>query len=313
MQKVTGGFKGAYYRKVSTEEHSSIWGLRGEGKLPEITFDQTPARYYTEKDGVDNIAKGLNHFRTGPLDRPSVYMGGHSGKHELDAGLTWDRVYDAKGRPTYTDDKNWCSKGIAEHTFIYVGKKLFNLKGVQVASDLEVKPNFAFRVFWRTTGTKKKPWNNPAKDSPTNFYFYPGEEYVMRTQVIQAGKVQLRVRSVTDPLKNFRIDFDQPGFGLGQAQSFKRVNSIDQFRIDQGKRVGNERLDAIPTSTTALGGAWTRVDILDSAGAPLRPMAGDNILQIVAEDLLQVVSSVFRVTGASNVGAEIVDIVPTTA
>ena len=37
------------------------------------------------------------------FDRPSVYVGGNGGGHEVDCGLTWDRVYDERGRATFTD------------------------------------------------------------------------------------------------------------------------------------------------------------------------------------------------------------------
>jgi hypothetical protein len=59
--------------------------------LPEVSFDSN--RYFVSPWGAD-------HFQTGPLDRPSVYLGGHAAGKEIDTGLTWDRVYDVEGRAT---------------------------------------------------------------------------------------------------------------------------------------------------------------------------------------------------------------------
>jgi hypothetical protein len=86
-----GGPTGSYYRKVMSPSGTGYAGLRGSVTLPIVDFD--PAREFQ----TDAPHK---EYENGPLDRPSVYMGVSSDKGQIDAGLTWDRVYDASKKPT---------------------------------------------------------------------------------------------------------------------------------------------------------------------------------------------------------------------
>lgn len=74
-------FPGAYYRKAvsSFDQWTGITGVivLGEPRVDENRLD--------EKTGK-------------PLDNFSVYMGGNSDSHEVDAGLTWEYTKDEKGK-----------------------------------------------------------------------------------------------------------------------------------------------------------------------------------------------------------------------
>ncbi len=92
-RRVDSGVSGAYFRKVASGQNASNKGVRGVGKLPSLDFDQ--ARFFIEGQPGQ---RRYEHFRTGPLDRPSIYIGGNSGhRAEMDVGLVWDRVYTEEG------------------------------------------------------------------------------------------------------------------------------------------------------------------------------------------------------------------------
>lgn len=122
--------RGAYFRKVASSPRPDAHGIRVVVRLPRIEFD--PAREYVG-------AAGLADYKTGPLDRPSVYLGGTASGHEVDVGLTWDRVYDPGGAP---------------------------------------QAELAFRPYWRTTNGKNE-WHQPKVGSTDNVYFRPGETVTM--------------------------------------------------------------------------------------------------------------------------------------
>lgn len=106
--------RGAWFRRVDSVGEG--WtGISGEGTLPYPAFDKS--RFYVP-------APGEPDFWEGPLDRPSVYLGARSKDGNVEAGLTWDRVFDAAGKPT---------------------------------------GEFAFRPFWRDSSSARKGWGNPKK------------------------------------------------------------------------------------------------------------------------------------------------------
>lgn len=49
--------------------------------------------------------------------------------------------------------------------------------------------------------------------------------------------------------------------------SFKRIHSIDQFRLEGGRRRGNEGRAALPTRTALRGGRWEGARLLKADGA----------------------------------------------
>lgn len=312
---IKSAFGGAYYRKVTSAERSIYSGLRGEGSLPFITFDQTGKRYYEDP-------QGRNHFRTGPMDRPSVYFGGHANGKELDCGLSWDRVWKAENVPTFTDIDTWCHAGKLERIFTIHNGTVVNGLGDVVAeaqtdSQLREKffPNFAFRPFWRTTNSfeeKDKRWHTIKPGQPLNVYFFPGEDIVMNLRVIGNRSVRLDIRAVGDSERHFHTTFEHEGFGPGEAMSFKRVNALDQFIIDPttGKRKGNEGKTVVPTDTRVLDAGWKKVELLGRDLEPLGPLAGDAAHQEVGKDLFEIFSQIFKVSGQTEDGGEVLSIVP---
>jgi hypothetical protein len=122
--------RGAYFRKVASRPRADTHGIRVRVRLPDLAFD--PAREYAAPGSQSD-------YRTGPLDRPSVYIGGTAANHEVDVGLTWDRVYDGSGA---------------------------------------AQSELAFRPYWRTTNGKNE-WHQPRVGSRDNVYFYPGETITM--------------------------------------------------------------------------------------------------------------------------------------
>lgn len=209
--------RGSYFRKV--ESLPSIWarGISGTGTLPWVALDN--GRSYETRPGAPE------HW-AGPLDRPSVYLGAHSDDAAVDAGLVWDRVYDAAGRPT---------------------------------------ARFAFRPYWRTTAADGTHWKNPPRGSPE--YFEPGERFTMTLQLRADDEFRLDIRSESAPHKHLTAFFHRGGFALAAPRRFKRVNAIDQFRIEDGRRVGNESRPAIPTRSRAVGGDWWQTRLLSPSGA----------------------------------------------
>jgi hypothetical protein len=250
--------RGAYFRKVASDARTTNIGIRGEGKLPEVSFD--PARQYVSNAGVD-------HYMTGPLDRPSVYLGGRAANCEVDAGLTWDRVYDREGRAT---------------------------------------PNFAFRPFWRTSSG----WHQPKRGAADNVYLNPGERFVMSVRVVGKKRLRLEIRSLDRDL-HFAKTFVQPGFGVGKAQAFKRVNAIDQFWVDaSGERHGRENQDVLPTRTRAVGAAWSEVTLLDVRKDRSTPFSGGRFSEVFGRDTHALRSQIFGISNRNDRGGETVDIVP---
>lgn len=313
--EVEGNLRGAYFRKVRSTSHVDHRGIRGVGILPLVSFD--PDRQYVS-------GQGLDHFTTGPLDRPSVYMGGHAAGREVDAGLTWDRVYDPHGRATYTDDPLGTDSRDPAHRFAHVQVEgqpaLEDGTGSVVAvgqDDADIwtdrlRPNFAFRPFWRTTNEGGNRWHNPRVGSADNVYFYPGERFTMTVQEAGPNQVRMGIRLEDEPTtEHFTTTFRQERFGVGRPQSFKRVNSIDQFTVDDaGRRVGLEGEDVLPTRTTATGGGWDEVFILGPSGVKHRPVAGPDFTEVRGGDVAPRYDEIFRRSGWNAQGGERLDITP---
>jgi hypothetical protein len=314
VQVTFSNARGAYFRKVSSLPDASATGIAGTITLPSPTFDAS--RDYLSPAGLDD-------FRTGPLDRPAVYMGGNAQGHEIDAGLTWDRVYDAEGRATYTDLENGTDDGDPAHRFSreIQGGRLVLLDGtgqvVARGADAEsrfaaLSPNFAFRIFWRTNNPgQTHDWNNPAITSPQNLYFYPGQAVRMEVRGVRQDQLSLSIRRADDTAAPaFSQTIYQVGFGRGAPQSFKRVNSIDQFYVDgSGARRGREGQNVLATDTEALGAIWHTVSIERSDGGTT-PMSGPAYQEVRGADTAAIYGTIFRVSGPTQLGGENLDITP---
>jgi hypothetical protein len=308
--------KGAYFRKVESPASSKNEGIRGVGTLPQVQFD--PTRQFK--------GTGATAWQTGPLERPSVYMGGRSAGKEVDCGLSWDRVYDSKGRATYTDNANGSDMRDPAHRFARVnidgqpalvdGNDKVVAKG-QAEVDAKMKglrENFAFRPFWRDTNSdtpKEQRWHNAKVGTPENMYFYPGERFTM--SVKESGperiRMDIRLEDAKHP-QHFTTHFRQEGFGAGQAASFKRVNSVDQFVIKDGKRIGAETTGQVEaTRTTALGASWDQVSLLRADGQH-QPMMGPDFSVVKGADTAKRYGTIFRISGSNEQGGERIDIHP---
>jgi hypothetical protein len=314
MKVSVSNARGAYYRKVTSDALATNQGIRAEGFLPKPSFDST--RYFMAPEGMD-------YFRTGPLDRPSVYLGGRGGGHEVDAGLVWDRVYDPSGRATYTDlpgmtdgrdnRHRFYAKNIGGEKVVFDGNDRELARGDKAQQLMKtLVPNFAFRPFWRTTNAGDNQWKQPVVGAADNLYFYPGEKMVMSVKTSGKHELRLDIRSLeTDIAQHFEKTLRQDGFGAGKSQSFKRVSSIDQFFVnDAGERQGRENLNVLPTKTQSLGMEWTEVTLLDTRPNKSRPFTGKRFTEVRGRDTSAKYRQIFRLTPVSATGGEKVDIVP---
>jgi hypothetical protein len=347
--------KGAYFRKVESAVSSKNQGITGSGTLPQVNLDAS--RKF--------VGTGGKAWQTGPLDRPSVYMGGRSNGKELDCGLSWDRVHDNKTKqPTYTSNSSGSDMRDPANRFIKLYAKLENgttpvlldVNGKKVAQGQEQvdaivklsgKPpasgtpilvdghgkevargqqevgakmkglteNFAFRPFWRDTNSdtpKAQRWHNPPVGSADNVYFYPGERFTMSVKTVGKEQVSLGIQRVGGkPGEHFSLpSFRQEGFGPGQSASFKRVNSIDQFTVKGGERVGAETVGKVdPTKSTVTGGAWDAVSLLRTDGTR-QPMTGPAFSVVKGHDTAKRYGEIFGISGHTTQGGERIAIHP---
>jgi hypothetical protein len=277
--------RGAYFRKVESLASLTDAGIRGQVVLPSVEFDST--RFLTP-------APGQPAYWEGPLDRPDVYMGAHTSAKEVDAGVTWDRVYDEQGRPAFTDLPSGSDGRDPSHRFSVAeldGKKL--------------QPDFAFRPYWRTTLGNGNQWHNPPVNDP--YYFYPGETLVMTLRARGDGTMRLDIRTTGGTGRHFTTVFQQDGFDAKTSRSFKRAVSIDQFRIVNGARQGNEGQDVQPTGTKVHGAQWSEVTLLDAQGATY--LGGSNCQEAAGPDTMKDYANIFSIILGEN-GGETLDITP---
>jgi hypothetical protein len=302
--------RGAWFRKVSGAASVRHVGLEARGRLGLVALD--PARYHAP-------AQGEAAWMEGPLDRPSVYLGGRADEHELDAGLTWDRVYDASGAATFTD-QDGCDGGDPARRFVVKATSIVDGNGRALADDAaaalrpRLRPNFAFRPFWRTTGSAGNQWHQPTVGSADNIYLYPGQRFLLRVEAAGVDRVRLLVRGEESGGPTLDVTFRQEGFGRGAAQAWKRVSSIDQFRevVVDGRRLrrGNEGRDVLPTRSRVTSAAWFEVHLLGPAGART-PLMGRPHTEVRGADSAPVYARVFRRRSFTSAGGEELDIVPT--
>ncbi|MBI2387460.1 MAG: hypothetical protein HYV14_15835 [Elusimicrobia bacterium] len=254
--------RGAWFRKVVSPEGAAFEGLEAWGVLPKPVFD--PAREH-------RAAPGEESYKSGPLDRPDVYLGLHAEGAEVDAGLIWDHVYGADGRDT---------------------------------------GEFAYRVYWRTS---KGGWQNPAVGAPDDLYLRPGDRFALTLRALPDGSARLSVRRAGRNGAAAGYQFPVPGLlaadGSLKPLSFKRVHSIDQFRLEGGLRHGNEGRPALATRTTLNGGRWEGAHLLRSDGARAA-MSGSLATVARGVDASGRYGAVFPGAGVGKSGAEEMRILP---
>lgn len=280
--------KGAYFRKIESVSDPRARGIRGRAVLPQVAFD--PSRNFSPT-AADPA------WWEGPLDHPSVYVGASAEGAEIDAGLTWDRVYDEQRRPTFTDNPDGCDHGQAEHRFVEPAKD-----GKPLA------PNFAFRPFWRATDASRGIWAQPPVGD--QFYYYPGQRVSLSLRVSANDELTLEIKPDAGAGPHFAASIAQRGFPVeGRERSFKRVNSIDQYRVDNGARRGNEGFDALPTRARATGGAWLEAKLLGPGGAEAA-LAGPACKVVIGAEPAACTAPVVLALKPTASGGETIDIVP---
>ncbi|MBI2377681.1 MAG: peptidoglycan-binding protein [Deltaproteobacteria bacterium] len=355
--EVVSNSTGAYFRKVETHgpKFSNSTGIHGTGTVPtvQVSTDPKDPRYHTPKPGE-------GAWTEGPMDRPSVYLGGHFGPSkggtEVDAGLSYSRVY-AGGEPTLTDAPNTKAALDKNHQWIKSGSRYVNVATGAPADPETAKglvPNFAMRPFSRVTSSStgyKDTWRTQEKGTDKDVYFYPGERFDMSTRLA----VPPETREITFDDKGQEIVNPKDGQGKRRTfqkvvttvksldpdrpnntselvawvpvddargpKSFKRVNSIDQFRLagpadvranpelKEGYRVGNEKGTVLPTTATATGGAWERVEV-ESPRGPVALTRENGARVVAGADTSDDYSRTFQIGGENDHGGEIIDVDP---
>ncbi|MDP2339947.1 MAG: hypothetical protein Q8O67_03230 [Deltaproteobacteria bacterium] len=315
---------GAYFHKIVSPRRSDAHGIRVEGQLPEVMLDPrrfavggvvagdpiaATKRVLENEPTLDAALTRLNDWRTGPLDKPSVYLGGRAGGQEADVGVSFDRVYDPAGRAVFTDLANGSDGRDPAHRFVFDGpsRSLKDGSGVVVAAgdaavkqfmiDHKLQPSFAFRPYWRASPSEPgtQNWNNPplspekAADwatkfnhvgaPPTNAYFYPGERFAMNVREAGRGQLRLDIRGagVDANIPSFGVGIRASQFGAGRATEWKRVSSIDQK--------GNEGGRVTPTSSMAIGMVWEKSEVLLGAARTPTALSALSPVQVRGHDL----------------------------
>ncbi len=316
---VDEGASGAWFHKIVGPSRADAHGMRVEGRLPDVVLSKSRwqlngdasnaalgggpvamTKSLLESQPLSTAMAKLNHYTTGPLDKPSVYLGGRSGHQEADVGLSFDRVYDSAGRAVFTnqpegaaaaalrDPKNQFvfdagTTTLKDGTGAVVAKGEADVKKAMI--DNKLAPSFAFRPYWRVSPTEPGTtnWSNPPVSNdaatldkwskatnhtgapPTNAYFYPGEKFAMNVRDVGRGELRLDIRGNGDDatIPAFGVGIRASAFGKGAAQEFKRVSSIDQK--------GREKKDVVATSSMAIGLEWEKTEVL--LGAARTPTA----------------------------------------
>ena len=261
-----------------------------DGSIPANSGKPQAVDFAKNKSGV-TLAE-MNNPATGPKDRPSIYMGGNSNGVEVDAGLAWNRVVksvDNRQQSIWTTAANGSSR--TEQFVInpekdaknqITGYKVQDLDGNVIArgkdfkpnadgsvsiGDKTLRPNFAFRPFFRSTDKggngavgyhdqMKMPDGSMQKilipGGRNDVQVYAGEKFDMKmTAAKNSNKVQLEI---TSDYGKYSYSPEVRGFRGGNgAATLKRVDSIDQKGKEKGK--------TDPTQTTVSNGAWGATSI----------------------------------------------------
>ncbi len=135
----------------------------------------------------------------------------------------------------------------------------------------------------------------------------------MRLEVVGLHQVAFRVSRYSDSNLICEVVFPQDRFGEGRPQSFKRVNSIDQFRLinENGvlTRRGNENQTVLPTLTTARDAEWISFFLLRNAGEEM-PFVGSAFTEVRGRDTNPNYEEIFLVSDTSPSGGERISIIP---
>lgn len=241
---------GAYYYKIYTDPKTK--GIQATLQLPEFTPD--PARWFDYKP------THRNHRAVwwGPLDLIDVYFGvrnpsAPATQRDLDVGLAWSALQNGSGHWI------WSNKQLAErdrrvksNQYFYDETKatLYDSAGAAIATNssevemqiatLNLEPVFAYIPFYRTLE------NTPSWNAFRHIAYFPGEEVKISLH-FEGVRFYLQILAQNHTLQSWY--WDQPILlKKPETVRFKRVFSIDQFRVENNKRVVNERVPGKPVS-----------------------------------------------------------------
>jgi hypothetical protein len=250
---------------VESAPRHDLKGIRVVVKLPSVSLD--PDREFRSPDG------GVD-YNLGPLDRPSVYVGGSVQGHECAAGLIWDQVHRTGGIPA---------------------------------------AEFGFRTFWRTSNDHEE-WHQPKIGTDDDIYFRPGDVVVIKLAEVGPEQLRVEFGLIEERESKTLArggmvfqTFRQDGFGLGAPESFKRASSIDQFTADHGgEHYSVEGRDVYPTHSLVKGIDWRAVTLL----GPERALACDEGIEVRHADIARRYDEIFKRSDPRPDGSEVYDIVP---
>ena len=167
------------------------------------------------------------------------------------------------------------------------------------------------RSSWRTS---KGGWENPGKSASDNLYLNPGDGFILTMLVLPDGKARLSVSGTGKGAASEDYTFDVPGLrdasGKLKPLSFKRIHSIDQFRLVDGKRMGNENHPALPTRTRLTGGSWSGASLIAAGGKERRPLAGSLATVHRGADAASRYAAIFPAAAVGEHGEEEMAILP---
>lgn len=271
---------GAYYRKVITSSSSTNLGIHSRGgTIPEFAPDNN--RFFIqESDGIAGYSLAeMNDPKTGPRDRPSIYLGGRSNNIEVDAGMAWNRVFavvpgSTAARATWTTELDGSSRTdqfvIGQRTASeYVVKDLAGNEvafgsSFQPTADGSVtiggktlRPNFAFRPFFRSSDrTTNSGYHTIATAGGSNdSRYYAADQFNIELKKLSTGEIRLTISGNGEQTVYAAT---VAGFGSGSAPSYKRVDSIDQK--------GREGQTTERTNSTVVRGGWGVTSVLKTSG-----------------------------------------------
>lgn len=277
---------GAYYRKVITPASSTNLGIYSrDGIIPEFAED-TNRYFLQESNGQTGYSLSeMNDPKTGSKDRPSIYMGGRSNNVEVDAGLAWNRVFavvpgSSAAKATWTTDADASSR--TDQYVIEQSGSQYSVKDLQgsvvavgtmfapttngevVIGSLTLRPNFAFRPFFRSSDrTINSGYHTIATAGGSNdSQFYAAESFIMEFKKLQTGEIRLTINGATQQTVYAAAI---TGFG-GGSPTYKRVDSIDQM--------GREGIPTEPTNATIVRGGWGVISVMKTTGN--QPFAGSS-------------------------------------
>jgi hypothetical protein len=349
--KTKPGPAGAYYCKLSTGASQDNVGISASATLPTPSLDSGRWQYPPVSTDAPPPPSLPNQRGCDRLDdRPSMYLGGGVNGREVDAGLTWDRVYDDKGNQTFTSDPSGSVNPEAhpDQVFHYEKGKWMDAQEHPAPSGIKLTPNYAFRPYCRTTNPGQTQWNTPNpvldssnKDRPKNAYFYPGEHVNMEFKTIdpavaandlvvkqvdgndetlkQDCNIRLSISSGDRPNATYDAEFHQQGWpGDTVTPSQVPAHPALEFKrvmsIDQN---GAEPKPGHPggvskTDTSLTGGGWDNTNI-ELKNGKTEALNSKNGTRVHPQDkMIQNYGDVFHFRKGSfdGGGKEYVDITP---